>query len=1362
MLGIHDAGRRKMNITNHQDVLAQIREWRRGNSDSCPIFHVSAPTREQATGIAHSVASSPGCQDYELYPSIFLSNSAVKTDVLSVDLITACLSIQLGQRFATTVQSNSVVREAATNLLNYSLRHRWQTLFAELLAAMALDPQWASPVLVVLDGLESLPDIDKFFTVIGERVSATSPGPVVPLRFLVTSLAGSSLTKALSLPLGWCRSVALPYATDRWNISLTTEEIRELIRYCLEPLGDAPDELENAPELRRIDIDRLVAYSSNSAERAAAACLYIRLAATETEQWQRLEYLLRKKSNISDHSLLQTLHELYQTSQQSPDAIADQIAVLPILGMALGAYTSIYSALEHANCLVWLMDIFVDNNGHGSRVMRALEPLLEIVRGHNSELNTRIRDTIRQSLLIRDWSTLPDSHVGPWIPSEPQIHALLTQRCLDLLMRSDCLKRDICNLQDPSTMLKDIDRHIVQRCLPGELRYACRYAASHLLRCTFQDQVHLSQMFCQFFQRKLLPWLEAMSLMGLEHEIVWILSTVEKILDMAEDRRYHTFVHHARMFACEHMEMIEEAPLQIYSSGLLFTPHESSIRQWFEPDILTQGVQVLPEIEPPGRTNRPASILCHAQEVTTLIFIPTTTENSIIHGKHTFLLASASVDRSIRLWDPVTAELTNSLWGHSGEVTKIALRPCSPRRMLASLASGDLAVRLWDVEDGQGKSIHVPHRRHSETICFSSDGQRLYSFSSEGTILAIDVESGKCSEVLKGVCGNWGTFSPDGTAFVAVTDHIFGSMGTSTDANLYDEPDSEDDDDGDSSDEDIASDRSIRSSDNDSDSYEDSDDDRGNDCILQIWSLETGKVKVKKRFSTPVCGATFSPDCSMLAVASLNNPNVTLFTVGNHGGRKSRVGHELKGRLPLIRSLEFSPDSKMLASALPARTVCVWDVRLRRIQREFSHPDEVHLVIFSPNCKMIASVSCDSTIYVWDLQTSNLLSIFRGQWGTINTLVFYPDSTRLASAGSDGDVRIWHIEPAGRSELLCTPCLKHHSHQITDISFSVRARRIVSTSQMEALRVWDADKGYVEKSLGSHLDGITHTTLAPDGTQLAAISKHGTVQLWDLTTDQVLKTFGRSSDKVFNAVFSDNGLRLFLFAVNGSVRVWNARLGILDQQVPLDTQSRVTALSADGDHLASSSSSPDKENCVQLWSVERGCVQHTFDVPLPITALAISPNSAYLASGHAGRICVWNIPAAQLHCAFDMSAAPTVTALRYAPESEKLVYALDDQTLWTYDLHSGRQGKTLDANVVRAFEYLSESLGNRVESLHSVDMTGKWVTRNGRKLLRLPRNRMPSAPASRGTTIAADEKTLIIGAKTGKVTILRFGLYSSA
>jgi WD40 repeat protein len=100
------------------------------------------------------------------------------------------------------------------------------------------------------------------------------------------------------------------------------------------------------------------------------------------------------------------------------------------------------------------------------------------------------------------------------------------------------------------------------------------------------------------------------------------------------------------------------------------------------------------------------------------------------------LLASASFDKTVRLWDARTgAAVGGALVGHTGRATAVSF---SPDGSLLASASDDGTVRLWDVKSVNCRCVHrVPGAGPSVTLQFSLDGSLV--ITDRGTFLVAAV-----------------------------------------------------------------------------------------------------------------------------------------------------------------------------------------------------------------------------------------------------------------------------------------------------------------------------------------------------------------------------------------------------------------------------------------------------------------------------------------------------------------------------------------------------------------------------------------------------------------------------------------------
>ena len=133
------------------------------------------------------------------------------------------------------------------------------------------------------------------------------------------------------------------------------------------------------------------------------------------------------------------------------------------------------------------------------------------------------------------------------------------------------------------------------------------------------------------------------------------------------------------------------------------------------------------------------------------------------------LLASGANDQLVKIWDVATGRELATLEGHEDSVFAVAFNPDS--RLLAS-CSGDGTIRLWDVEKKQTFKIFSGHTHHIWSLDFSPDGSSLVSGSWDGTVRIWNVMSDE-NEIEGSILATFDTyvlavaFSPDGTSIAA-------------------------------------------------------------------------------------------------------------------------------------------------------------------------------------------------------------------------------------------------------------------------------------------------------------------------------------------------------------------------------------------------------------------------------------------------------------------------------------------------------------------------------------------------------------------------------------------------------------------
>ena len=257
---------------------------------------------------------------------------------------------------------------------------------------------------------------------------------------------------------------------------------------------------------------------------AATACRFIK--DTDWCPEERLDLILQ--GDVVSQSPTAELDSIYTgilkhsviRNRHHPEILRLSERFRMIVGAVVVAFDS-FSAVTLAN----LLSISVENV---NLTFNLLHSVLNIPKDQNMPIRL-LHPSFRDFLLNR--KRCQDENF--WIDQE-RAHKNVVERCLQLL--NETLKRDICNLGLPGTLMLQVESDVINSHISKPTQYACRYWVEHLKRLSPAHQVEVgfrdNGQIHEFFQKHLLHWLETLSLMGQTSEAVLMITMLETVLEV--------------------------------------------------------------------------------------------------------------------------------------------------------------------------------------------------------------------------------------------------------------------------------------------------------------------------------------------------------------------------------------------------------------------------------------------------------------------------------------------------------------------------------------------------------------------------------------------------------------------------------------------------------------------------------------------------------------------------------------------------------------------------------------------------------------------------------------------------------------
>ncbi|HYV30614.1 MAG TPA: protein kinase, partial [Candidatus Binatia bacterium] len=176
--------------------------------------------------------------------------------------------------------------------------------------------------------------------------------------------------------------------------------------------------------------------------------------------------------------------------------------------------------------------------------------------------------------------------------------------------------------------------------------------------------------------------------------------------------------------------------------------------------------------------------------------------------------------------------------------------------------------------------------------------------------------------------------------------------------------------------------------------------------------------------------------------------------------------------------------------------------------------------------------------YYWQRQIHLPLKELRGHLESVTAVAFSPNGDLIVTGSEDNTAKVWQ---ASSGQELFT--LRGHTHFLRSVAFSPDGQRIVTGSWDGAAKVWEAASGHELLTLKGHTAAVESVAFSPDGKRIVTASEDSTAKVWEATSGRELLTFEGHKFQVFAAAFSPDGQRIVTGSGEPLAKVWEATSG---------------------------------------------------------------------------------------------------------------------------------------------------------------------------------------------------------------------------
>uniref|UniRef100_A0A8C0NT42 Apoptotic protease-activating factor 1 n=1 Tax=Canis lupus familiaris TaxID=9615 RepID=A0A8C0NT42_CANLF len=490
-------------------------------------------------------------------------------------------------------------------------------------------------------------------------------------------------------------------------------------------------------------------------------------------------------------------------------------------------------------------------------------------------------------------------------------------------------------------------------------------------------------------------------------------------------------------------------------------------------------------------------------------------------------IATCSVDKKVKIWNSMTGGLVHVYDEHSEQVNCCHFTNNSHYLLLAT-ASSDCFLKLWDLNQKECRNTMFGHTNSVNHCRFSPDDKLLASCSADGTLKLWDVKSAnerksinvkqfflnseepqEDMEVIVKCC----SWSADGTRIMVAAKNKIFLFDIHTGGLLAE----------------------IHTGHHSTIQYCDFSPQNHlavvalSQCCVELWNMDSClKVADCRGHLSWVHCVMFSPDGSSFLTSS-DDQTIRLWETKKVCKNSAIV---LKQEIDVV----FQENEVMVLAVDNIKRLQLINGKTGQI--DYLIEAQVSCCCLSPHLQYIAFGGEDGAVEILELLNNRIFQSRIGHKKTVRHIQFTDDGKTLISSSDDSSIQVWNWQ----SEEYVF--LQAHQETVKDFKL-LKNSKLLSWSFDGTVKIWSIITGRIEKDFVCHQDTVLSCDISPDATKFSSTSADKTAKIWSFELLSPLHELRGHKGCVRCSVFSVDSTLLATGDDNGEIRIWNVSNGEL-------------------------------------------------------------------------------------------------------------------------------------------------------------------------------------------------------------------------